>query len=81
MSPPFQHSKTVRRGFTLVETMITATIGVVVLTAVVSSFMAAQRMLHTAMEESEQSLASRAEREKSPLFKTYSAMYDSGNVQ
>lgn len=57
-----------RRGFTMVETMVTATIGVVVLLAVGSSFMAAQRMLHTAMAESELSLAMREMREKL-LFK------------
>ena len=81
MSPQFQHAKTVRRGFTLVETMITAAIGVVVLTAVVSSFMAAQQMLHTAMSESEQSLAARLERERSPQFKAYSVLYDSSAAQ
>ena len=53
-----------RRGFTLVEMMTVTAIGVVVLGAVLSSFMAAQRMLHTAMVESELSLAMREMREK-----------------
>ena len=57
-----------RRGFTLVETMSAVAIGVIVLTAVASSFMAAQRMLHTAMAESELSLAMREMRDKL-LFK------------
>ena len=57
-----------RRGFTMVETMVTAAIGVVVLLSVGSSFMAAQRMLHTAMAESELSLAMREMRDKL-LFK------------
>ena len=57
-----------RRGFTLVETMMVAVISVIVLTAVMSSFMAAQNMLHTAMAESELSLAMREMREKL-LFK------------
>lgn len=57
-----------RRGFTFVETMIATAIGVIVLTSVLSSFMAAQRMLHTAMAESELSLAMRELRDKI-LFK------------
>jgi len=57
-----------RRGFTIVETMVAATVGIVVLTAVGSSFMAAQKMLHTAMAESELSLAMREMRDKL-LFK------------
>ena len=57
-----------RRGFTMVETMVAATIGAIVLTSVASSFMAAQRMLHTAMAESELSLAMREMRDKL-LFK------------
>ena len=57
-----------RRGFTMVETMVAAAIGVIVLTAVASSFMAAQRMLHAAMAESELSLAMREMRDKL-LFK------------
>ena len=57
-----------RRGFTMVETMVAAAIGVIVLTAITSSFMAAQRMLHTAMAESELSLAMREMRDKL-LFK------------
>ena len=57
-----------RRGFTIVETMTAAAIGVIVLTAVASSFMAAQRMLHVAMSESELSLAMREMRDKL-LFK------------
>lgn len=57
-----------RRGFTLVETMAAVGIGAIVLTAVLSSFMAAQNMLHTAMAESELSLAMREMRDKL-LFK------------
>ena len=57
-----------RRGFTLVETMIAAAIGVIVLVAVMSSFIAAQSMLHTAMAESELSLGMRELRDKL-LFK------------
>ena len=57
-----------RRGFTIVETMVAAAIGVIALTAVASSFMAAYRMLHTAMAESELSLAMREMRDKL-LFK------------
>ena len=57
-----------RRGFTLVETMMVASISIIVLTAVMSSFMATQNMLHTAMAESELSLAMREMREKL-LFK------------
>lgn len=57
-----------RRGFTLVETMVASSIGVIVLFSVASSFMAAQRMLHTAMAEAELSLAMREMRDKL-LFK------------
>ena len=52
----------------MVETMIAASIGAIVLLAAGSSFMAAQRMLHTAMAESELSLAMREMRDKL-LFK------------
>lgn len=57
-----------KRGFTMVETMIAAAIGVIVLVSVGSSFLAAQRMLRTAMAESELSLALREMRDKL-LFK------------
>ncbi|MBO7684457.1 MAG: hypothetical protein J6T51_07005 [Kiritimatiellae bacterium] len=57
-----------RRGFTLLETMLAAATGAIALAAVLSSFMAAQKMLHTAMAESELSLAMREMREKL-LFK------------
>ena len=57
-----------RSGFTLVETMMVAAIGAIVLTAILSSFMATQNMLRTAMAESELSLAMREMREKL-LFK------------
>ena len=57
-----------RRGFTLVETMVAASIGVLVLAMVMASFISAQRMLHTAMAESELSLAMRELRDKL-LFK------------
>ena len=53
-----------KSGFTMVETMVAAAIGVIVLVSVGSSFLAAQRMLHTAMAESELSLAMREMREK-----------------
>ena len=52
----------------MVETMIAAGIGAIVLTAVAASFMTAQRMLHVAMAESELSLAMREMRDKL-LFK------------
>ena len=52
----------------MVETMVASAIGLVVLVAVSSTFMAAQRMLHTAMAESELSLAMREMRDKL-LFK------------
>ena len=65
MSAPQERA---RRGFTLVEAMIVTAIGGIVLTAILSSFMAAQKMLHTAMAESELSLAMREMREKI-LFK------------
>ena len=57
-----------RGGFTLGETMVALGIGGIVLTAVLSSFLAAQNMLHTAMAESELSLAMRKMRDKL-LFK------------
>ena len=57
-----------RCGFTLVETMVAASIGVLVLAMVMASFISAQRMLHTAMAESELSLAMRELRDKL-LFK------------
>ena len=57
-----------KSGFTMVETMVAAAIGVIVLVSVGSSFLAAQRMLHTAMAESELSLAMREMRDKI-LFK------------
>ena len=57
-----------RRGFTMAETMVVTAIGAVILLAVGSSFMTAQRMLHTAMAESELSLAMRELRDKL-LFK------------
>ena len=57
-----------RRGFTMVETMVTAAAGVVVLVAAWSSFLSAQRMLHIAISESELSLAMREMRDKL-LFK------------
>ena len=57
-----------RGGFTLGETMVALGIGGIVLTAVLSSFLAAQNMLHTAMAESELSLAMREMRDKL-LFK------------
>ena len=58
----------VRRGFTRVEVMVVTAISAIVLTAIFSSFMATQNMLHTAMAESELSLAMREMREKL-LFK------------
>ena len=57
-----------RGGFTLAETMVAAAVGTLVLGVVLSSFIAAQRMLHTAMAESELSLAMREMRDKL-LFK------------
>ena len=57
-----------RRGFTLVETMVAASIGVLVLAMVMAPFISAQRMLRTAMAESELSLAMRELRDKL-LFK------------
>ena len=53
-----------RRGFTLVELMISTTLGVVVLTAVLSSFFTLGRLMRTTMAESELSLAARAARER-----------------
>jgi len=57
-----------RRGFTMVETMVASAIGAIALLAIGSSFMAAVKMLHVAMAESELSLAMREMREKL-LFK------------
>ena len=68
MSAVRETLRRMRGGFTLVETMVAAGIGAIVLTAVLSSFMAAQNMLHTAMAESELSLAMREMRDKL-LFK------------
>lgn len=65
-----------RRGFTMVETMVTAAVGAIVLLSVGSSFMTAQRMLHTAMAESELSLAMREMRDKL-LFKASPDVSDS----
>jgi len=53
-----------RRGMTLLETMIAVSVLGVVMTAVMSSFVAAQRMLKDAMGLSELSLAAREIREK-----------------
>lgn len=53
-----------RRGFTLVEMMISTAIGAVVLATVMSAFLTSQRMLRTAMCETELSLAMRELREK-----------------
>ena len=64
-----------RRAFTLVETMMASGVSLVILLAVASSFVAAWRMLHTTMSESEQSLSERAERERAPLFCARSALY------
>ena len=57
-----------RRGFTLVETMVAASIGVLVLAMVMAPFISAQRMLRTARAEAELSLAMRELRDKL-LFK------------
>ena len=57
-----------RRGFTMVETMVASAIGVIALLAIGSSFMASVKMLHVAMAESELSLAMREMRDKL-LFK------------
>ena len=65
----------VRRAFTLVETMIASGVSLVILLAVASSFVAAQRMLHAAMSESEQSLSERAARERAPLFTARHVLY------
>ena len=62
------HGAALRGGYTLVEVMVSAAVGAIALAAVLSSFMAAQRMLHTAMAESELSLAMREMRDKL-LFK------------
>lgn len=76
MTRPCLHSGIgVRRAFTFVETMIASGISLIVLMAVASSFIAAQRMLHTAMSETEQSLSERAERERAPLFTVHHALY------
>jgi prepilin-type N-terminal cleavage/methylation domain-containing protein len=53
-----------RRGFTVVETMVALLVTGIVLTAVMSSFLSSRRMMATVMEESELALAARAIREK-----------------
>ena len=58
-----------KRGFTFVEVMMATMIMGIVMTAVVSSFIALQRMFKTAMVEMELSLAARQLREKL-LFRT-----------
>lgn len=59
-----KRSSSRRSGFTLVEVMIASAIGVIVFAAVLSSFLTTQRMLKTAMAETELSLAMRELREK-----------------
>ena len=53
-----------KRGFTFVEVMVATAIMGIVMTAVMSSFIALQRMFKTAMVEMELSLAARQLREK-----------------
>jgi len=53
-----------RRGYTLTEVIMATAVSAIVLSAVASSFLAAQRMLKTAMYEAELSLAARELREK-----------------
>lgn len=53
-----------KRAFTLVETLISAMIMLIVLTAVVSSFLAFQGLFKTAMAEMELAIAGRQLREK-----------------
>lgn len=57
-----------KRGFTMVETLIASAISLIALTAISTSFMALRNMLHTAMAETELSLAMRELRDKL-LFK------------
>lgn len=53
-----------KRGMTIIELVLAGGIAVVALSAVMSSFITAQRMMKTAMAESELSLAARQIREK-----------------
>ena len=53
-----------KRGFTLIEVMTATVIKGIGMTAVISSFIALQRMFKTAMVEMELSLAARQLREK-----------------
>ena len=53
-----------RSGFTLVELLIASCVGIIVLTAVVSVFITTQRMLKSAMAESELALAMRELRDR-----------------
>ena len=53
-----------KRGISLIELILAGGIMVVILSAVMSSFITAQRMMKTAMAESELSLAARQIREK-----------------
>ena len=53
-----------RKAFTLAETMVAMLVSGIVLTAVMSSFLSARRMMATVMEESELALSARAIREK-----------------
>lgn len=48
----------------MVEAMLSATLGIVVLTAVLSSFLTLSRLMRTTLSESELSLAVRAARER-----------------
>ena len=75
MKARLQTGDSARRAFTLVETMIASGVSLIVLVAVTSSFIAAQRMLHTAMSETEQSLSERAARERTPQFTTRHVLY------
>ena len=70
-----------RRGFTLVETMIASGIGLVILLSVATCFIFSHRMLRVSMSECEQSLSSRLERERAPMFKAFTVLYDSGIAQ
>ncbi|MBO7483246.1 MAG: prepilin-type N-terminal cleavage/methylation domain-containing protein [Kiritimatiellae bacterium] len=53
-----------KKAFTFVEAMVASAISAIVLTAVASSFLSTQRMLKTAMSDTELSLAARELREK-----------------
>ena len=53
-----------KRAFTLVELMTASVVGIIVLTAVGSTFMSALRMLATAMADTELSLSAREIRER-----------------